>query len=70
MATKMEKEGINRRKAVRSVDRILFACNPVTREKYSQIVGDYKNGIPLYICRQPKIDIEKWWMDYEEHIFD
>ncbi len=29
-----------------------------------------ENGIPLYICRKPKIDIEKWWKDYEEHIFD
>ena len=31
---------------------------------------DEENGIPLYICRKPKIDIEKWWKDYEEHIFD
>ena len=29
-----------------------------------------ENGIPLYVCRNPKIDIEKWWKDYEEHIFD
>ncbi|MDT0690316.1 glycosyltransferase family 39 protein [Salegentibacter sp. F188] len=29
-----------------------------------------ENGIPLYVCREPKIDIEKWWKDYEEHIFD
>ncbi len=27
-----------------------------------------ENGIPLHICRKPKIDIEKWWKDYEEHI--
>ena len=31
---------------------------------------DEENGIPLYICRKPKIDIEKWWKGYEEHIFD
>ena len=31
---------------------------------------DEENGIPLYICRKPKVDIEKWWKDYEEHIFD
>lgn len=31
---------------------------------------DEENGIPLYICRKPKIDIGKWWADYEEHIFD
>ncbi len=29
-----------------------------------------ENGIPLFICRKPKINIEKWWEDYEEHIFD
>ena len=29
-----------------------------------------ENGIPLYVCRKPKIDIEKWWKDYKEHIFD
>ncbi|WP_205720255.1 ArnT family glycosyltransferase [Fodinibius halophilus] len=31
---------------------------------------DEENGIPLYICRKPKIDIPKWWADYEKHIFD
>ena len=29
-----------------------------------------ENGIPLYICRKPKIDIDKWWKNYEKHIFD
>jgi len=29
-----------------------------------------ENEIPLYVCRKPKINIEKWWKDYEEHIFD
>lgn len=29
-----------------------------------------ENGIPLYICRKPKVDIEKWWDAYEEHVFD
>ncbi|MBD0778932.1 glycosyltransferase family 39 protein [Maribacter sp. ANRC-HE7] len=31
---------------------------------------DEENGIPLYICRKPKVDIEKWWKAYEDHIFD
>ena len=31
---------------------------------------DEENGIPLYICRKPKIDIEQWWADYEDHVFD
>lgn len=29
-----------------------------------------ENGIPLYICRRPKVDIDKWWNDYKEHVFD
>jgi len=29
-----------------------------------------ENGIPLYVCRKPRVDIEKWWADYEEHVFD
>ena len=39
----------------------------IITHKYA--IGE-ENGIPLYICRNPKIDIEKWWKDYEEHIFD
>lgn len=31
---------------------------------------DEENRIPLYICRKPKVDIQKWWEDYEEHIFN
>ncbi len=30
---------------------------------------DEENGIPLYICRKPKVDIEKWWSDYADHVF-
>ncbi|MEM8928549.1 MAG: glycosyltransferase family 39 protein [Bacteroidota bacterium] len=29
-----------------------------------------ENGIPLYICRKPKIDIAQWWAAYEDHVFD
>ena len=29
-----------------------------------------ENGIPLYICRSPKINIETWWESYKAHIFD
>jgi hypothetical protein len=39
----------------------------IITHKYA--IGE-ENGIPLYICRKPKVDIEKWWQDYEEHIFD
>lgn len=31
---------------------------------------DEENGIPLYLCRDPKIDLETWWNEYEDHIFD
>jgi len=31
---------------------------------------DEENGIPLYICRKPKVNIAQWWAAYEEHIFD
>ena len=39
----------------------------IITHKYA--IGE-ENGIPLYICRKPKIDIEKWWKDYEEYIYD
>jgi len=31
---------------------------------------DEENGIPLYLCRKPKVNIDQWWKDYEPHIFD
>ena len=31
---------------------------------------DEENGISVYICRNPKIDIEDWWKAYQDHIFD
>jgi len=31
---------------------------------------DEEVGIPVYICRKPKIDIEQWWAAYEDHVFD
>jgi len=39
----------------------------IITHKYA--IGE-ENGIPLYVCRKPKIDIEQWWAAYEEHIFD
>jgi hypothetical protein len=35
-----------------------------------QYAIDEENGIPLYICRKPKVDIPQWWADYEAHVFD
>ena len=37
---------------------------------YHKYAIDEENGIPLYICRKPKVDIEKWWSDYADHVFD
>ena len=39
----------------------------IISHKYA--IGE-ENGIPLYICRNPQIDIEKWWKDYEKKIFN
>ncbi|WP_299333958.1 glycosyltransferase family 39 protein [uncultured Psychroserpens sp.] len=39
----------------------------IITHKYA--IGE-ENGIPLYICRKPKVDIKQWWKDYEAHIFD
>ncbi|WP_298501899.1 glycosyltransferase family 39 protein [uncultured Maribacter sp.] len=39
----------------------------IITHKYA--IGE-ENGIPLYICRKPKVDIAKWWIDYEQHVFN
>ncbi|WP_400078196.1 ArnT family glycosyltransferase [Winogradskyella sp. R77965] len=39
----------------------------IITHKYA--IGE-ENGIPLYICRNPKVDIEAWWKAYEPYIFD
>ncbi len=37
--------------------------------EHKYAIGE-ENGIPLYICRKPKVDIEQSWKDYRPHIFD
>ncbi|WP_262697012.1 hypothetical protein [Pontibacter oryzae] len=39
----------------------------IIRHQYA--IGE-ENEIPVYICRTPKVDLEKWWKDYEAHVFD
>lgn len=39
----------------------------IITHKYA--IGE-ENGIPLYICRKPKIAIDHWWAAYEKHIFE
>ncbi|NAS14425.1 ArnT family glycosyltransferase [Poritiphilus flavus] len=52
-----------------SVERVFKGVQLVKIIKHRYAIGE-ENGIPLYICRNPKVDIEQWWKDYEEHIFD
>lgn len=37
---------------------------------YHKYAIDEENGIPVYICSNPKVDIEQWWKSYEKHVFD
>ncbi|MBC2846156.1 ArnT family glycosyltransferase [Winogradskyella flava] len=39
----------------------------IITHKYA--IGE-EHDIPLYICRNPKVDIEAWWKAYEPYIFD
>nr|WP_313819601.1 glycosyltransferase family 39 protein [uncultured Allomuricauda sp.] len=52
-----------------SVEYVFEKVELVKMITHKYAIGE-ENGIPLYICRKPKIDIEAWWKDYEEHIFD
>ncbi len=56
----------NEKTAVESVFEEVELVKIITH-KYA--IGE-ENGIPIYVCRKPKVNIEKWWKDYEEHIFD
>lgn len=52
-----------------SVEYVFEEVELIKIIKHKYAIGE-ENGIPLYICRKPKIDIESWWKDYEDHIFD
>jgi len=39
----------------------------IIRHKYA--IGE-ENGIPIYVCRKPKLNIKQWWKDYEPYIFN
>lgn len=56
----------NEKAAVEHVFEEVTLVKSITH-KYA--IGE-ENGIPLYICRKPKVDIEQWWAEYEKHIFD
>ncbi len=40
--------GLNRRKSVRIVDRVLLTYQRVSQKKYNSVAEDLKEGIPLY----------------------
>ena len=52
-----------------SVEYVFEEVQLVKTITHQYAIGE-ENEIPLYVCRKPKVDIEKWWKDYEEHIFD
>ncbi|MDC6390724.1 glycosyltransferase family 39 protein [Maribacter sp. PR1] len=52
-----------------SVEYVFEEVELVKMITHKYAIGE-ENGIPLFICRKPKVDIQKWWQDYEEHIFD
>lgn len=52
-----------------SVERVFEETELVKMIYHKYAIGE-ENGIPLYVCRKPKLDIEKWWKDYEPFIFN
>ncbi|MEM8902044.1 MAG: hypothetical protein AAGC85_28310, partial [Bacteroidota bacterium] len=52
-----------------SVEYVFEEVELVKLITHTYAIGE-ENGIPLYICRKPKIDIPQWWADYEDHVFD
>lgn len=52
-----------------AVDYIFEEVKLVKIITHKYAIGE-ENGIPLYICRKPKMDIEKWWKEYEEYVFN
>lgn len=52
-----------------SVEYVFEETELVKIIRHTYAIGE-ENGIPLYICRKPKLDIPQWWKDYEPYIFD
>lgn len=53
-------------------DAVNYAFKDVQLVKmitHKYAIGEEHN-IPIYICRNPKVDIEQWWKAYEPYIFD
>ncbi len=56
----------NEREAVEYV----FEETILVKMIYHKYAIGEENGIPLYLCRKPKLNIKQWWKDYEPYIFD
>jgi hypothetical protein len=52
-----------------TVERVFEDVKLVKRIKHKYAISE-ENDIPLYICRNPKVDIPAWWRSYEGHIFE
>jgi hypothetical protein len=52
-----------------SVEYIFEETHLVKMIYHKYAIGE-ENGIPLYICRKPKLDIKQWWKNYEPYIFN
>jgi hypothetical protein len=52
-----------------SVEYVFEDVELVTMIRHKYAISE-ENNIPLYICRNPKVNIESWWKSYEKHVFD
>jgi hypothetical protein len=52
-----------------SVEHVFEEVELVKIITHKFAIGE-ENGIPLYLCRKPKLDIEQWWQNYERNVFD
>ncbi|XWN37836.1 MAG: glycosyltransferase family 39 protein [Balneola sp.] len=52
-----------------SVNSVFEEVELVKRIYHPYAIGE-ENGIPVYLCKKPKVDIEQWWADYRNKVFD
>lgn len=53
----------------RSVNYIFNNCTLIRTIDHPYAIRE-ERGIPLYLCSDPKMPIQKWWADYRPFIFD
>ena len=54
----------------RAAVEYIFEETELVKTIYHKYAIGEENGIPIYICRNPKLNIQQWWKDYEPYIFD